>query len=199
MPLNEITLSRIIEAPPARVWQVLTDLDHAAETLSGVLRVEVLTDGPYALGTRWRETRKMFGREASEELWVADNDPLRRTQVRASSGGVDYVTEFVLTPVTEPGAAAHPTQAGHTEPPTQAGHTEPPSQTGHTELPSQAGHTEPPSQAGHTELTIRFGAEMSAPTTVQKVAMKAFTGLAARATTKALEQDLADIAAAAEN
>ena len=190
MPLNEITLSRIIEAPPARVWQVLTDLDHAAETLSGVLRVEVLTDGPYALGTRWRETRKMFGREASEELWVADNDPLRRTQVRASSGGVDYVTEFVLTPVTEPGAAAHPTQAGHTEPP---------SQTGHTELPSQAGHTEPPSQAGHTELTIRFGAEMSAPTTVQKVAMKAFTGLAARATTKALEQDLADIAAAAEN
>ena len=177
MPLNEITLSRIIEAPPARVWQVLTDLDHAAETLSGVLRVEVLTDGPYALGTRWRETRKMFGREASEELWVADNDPLRRTQVRASSGGVDYVTE----------------------PPSQTGHPELPSQAGHTEPPSQAGHTEHPSQAGHTELTIRFGAEMSAPTTVQKVAMKAFTGLAARATTKALEQDLADIAAAAEN
>lgn len=154
MPLNEITLSRVIQAPPARVWQVLIDLDHAAETLSGVLRVEMLTDGPYALGTRWRETRKMFGREASEELWVADNDPLRRTQVRATSGGVDYVTDFVLTPVAE---------------------------------------------GAQTELQVRFGAKLAAPTTVQKVAMRAFAGLAARATTKALEQDLADIAAAAEN
>lgn len=151
--MHEITVSRTIAARPARVWEVLTDIEHAAETLSGLQSVEVLTDGPYALGTRWRETRRMFGKESTEEMWVADNDPLRRTEVHAESGGVAYVSEFVLTPLDD---------------------------------------------GARTELQMRFSARMHSPSTVQKVAMKVFAGLALRATAKQLEQDLSDIAAAAQ-
>ena len=150
--MSEIVVSRTIEASPQRVWEVVTDLDHAPETLSGVVSVQRMTNGPYAVGTRWRETRTMFGREATEEMWVAQSDPQRRTQVRAESGGADYVTEFTLTPLDE---------------------------------------------GARTELSVRFDAEMTAPSVLQKVGMKVMGGIAARATRKALEQDLADIAAAA--
>ena len=94
-----LTLHRTVHAPVHQVWAVLTDLDHAQERLSAVSRVQVLTDGPYAVGTRWRETRRIFGSEATEEMWVADNDPLRSTVVEASSGDTVYRTTFTLTPV----------------------------------------------------------------------------------------------------
>lgn len=148
---HELTLSRRIEAPPSRVWQVLTDLKHAPQVLSGVRSVELLTDGPYAVGTRWRETRTMMGRTVTEEMWVVDSDPHRRTEVAASSGGADYRTVFTLSPDGE-----------------------------------------------GTSLTMHFSAHTPDPTGVQKVLWKAFGALGLRATRKAMETDLADIAAAAE-
>lgn len=93
---HEIALTRRIDAPRERVWAVLTDVRHAPRTLSGVDSVDLLTDGPYAVGTRWRETRTMLGRSETQEMWVAENDPRRRTVVRARSGGTDYETVFEL-------------------------------------------------------------------------------------------------------
>jgi hypothetical protein len=99
MSTPSLTLHRTVHAPVHQVWAVLADLDHAQERLSGVTRVQILTDGPYAVGTRWRETRRMFGSEATEEMWVAENDPLRSTVVEAVSGDTLYRTTFTLTPV----------------------------------------------------------------------------------------------------
>lgn len=151
--MSEITVSRVIAASPERVWEVLTDLEHAAQTLSGVTSVQLMTDGPYAVGTRWRETRTMFGRSATEEMWVAECDPLRSTEVRAESGGATYVTQFQLAPLADD---------------------------------------------TRTELSMRFAADVSNISGLQSVAMKLFGRFAARASRKALDQDLADIAAAAE-
>ena len=50
---DRITMSRETTAAPDRVWAVLTDLDAAAATLSGVTAIEKLTPGPYRVGTRW--------------------------------------------------------------------------------------------------------------------------------------------------
>jgi len=95
---HQVQIEREVAASPEEVWRVLTDLDHAAETLSGVSRVELLTDGPYTVGTRWRETRKMFGKEATEEMRVTAVEAPARTTVEADSAGVNYVTVFTLTP-----------------------------------------------------------------------------------------------------
>ena len=95
---HQVQIERDVAASPEEVWRVLTDLDHAAENLSGVSRVELLTDGPYTVGTRWRETRKMFGKEATEEMRVTAVEAPTRTTVEADSAGVNYVTVFTLTP-----------------------------------------------------------------------------------------------------
>ena len=46
-----------VDAPPAAVWEVLTDIAGTPQVLTGVEEVEILTGGPYAEGTRWLETR----------------------------------------------------------------------------------------------------------------------------------------------
>ena len=63
-----IHLTQQSTAAPEAAWRVLTNIAGAAETLSGVTAVEMLTPGPYAVGTRWRETRRMFGKEETQEM-----------------------------------------------------------------------------------------------------------------------------------
>lgn len=149
---HTVSLTRAVQAAPDRVWAVLTDLERAPEVLRHVTRVERMTDGPYAVGTRWRETRKVMGKEGTEEMWVAENDPLRRTVIAASSGGTDYRTTFELDPRGEQATALHYT----------------------------------------------FEAETPDPSGVQKLLWAVFGRLGERATRKMMEQDLDDIATAAE-
>lgn len=79
-----------IEAPPARVYEVVTDLENAAERISGIKSMEVLTDGPFGVGTRFRETRVVFGKEATEEMEVVAVTPGEGYELRAESHGHVY-------------------------------------------------------------------------------------------------------------
>ncbi len=151
MSAPEVIATRTINAPASAVWQIITDLDNAESVLSGVRDVERLDATGYEVGTRWRETRTIFGKSATEEMWVAEVEPEKRTVVKASSTGADYSTVFTLTP---------------------------------------AGYS--------TTLSVVFSAETGDLNAVMKVLMRVFGGLAMKATTKALQRDLDDIARAAE-
>ncbi|MGW1978897.1 SRPBCC family protein [Streptomyces sp. NPDC001889] len=100
---REVVVERRIAAPAERVWRVLTDLAGAPAVLSGVEAVEVLSDGPFGVGTRWRETRRMLGKEATEEMWVTASDPPRGYTVEAASRGAAHRSRFTLRPA-GPGA-----------------------------------------------------------------------------------------------
>ncbi|WP_040320010.1 SRPBCC family protein [Aeromicrobium marinum] len=95
---HSIELTQATTAPPAAVWDVITDLDAAPDVLSGVDRVERIEGPGYAVGTRWRETRTMMGKSASEEMVVTAVEPTSRTVVEADGGGVHYRSEFELVP-----------------------------------------------------------------------------------------------------
>lgn len=100
-PMWSTQVSRHVEAPADVVWEVLTDLEGMARHLPDIIALERLSDdgpGTYQPGTRWRETRRMFGHEATEEMEVASADPPRRTDIVAEAGGVHYDTGFELTP-----------------------------------------------------------------------------------------------------
>lgn len=92
-----MVVSRQVAAPPERVWRVMTDMGSWTEVLRGVTKVEVLSGPtPLGVGTRWRETRRIAGREASEEMYVTDVQPQRSYTVEADSGSTHYVTRFEL-------------------------------------------------------------------------------------------------------
>lgn len=96
MATRTVVVERVIRASPERVWEALTDLQGTERVLSGVERIEVLTEGGFAVGTRWRETRRMLGKEATEEMYVTASEPPERFVVEADSQGAHYVTEFAL-------------------------------------------------------------------------------------------------------
>lgn len=98
MSTPRIGLTQFIDASPETVWAVVSDIGSAAGTLSGVDAIELLTDGPYGVGTRWRETRTMFGMKDTMEMEVAESEPGRRTVVLSPIGDLLYRTEFTLRP-----------------------------------------------------------------------------------------------------
>lgn len=98
MGTYEMTVRETIAAPPEKVFAVASDFGNAANTIEGILRVEVLTSGPVGVGTRFRETRKMFGKEATEEMTVAELEPPRRYVLLAESHGSRYRSELRFEP-----------------------------------------------------------------------------------------------------
>jgi uncharacterized protein YndB with AHSA1/START domain len=96
--MAKLELSRRVNAPRDRVFEVFTDLSRAAERISGIRRLEILTDGPVGKGTRFRETRVMFGREATETFEFTDFQPGRLYTVCANSCGAIFESTFTFTP-----------------------------------------------------------------------------------------------------
>lgn len=87
-----------IDAPQHEVFEVCSDFAHAAERIEDIQHIEVLTPGPIGVGTRFRETRRMFGKDASEEMTVRVFDPPNRYVVTAASHGSEFTTTFRFTP-----------------------------------------------------------------------------------------------------
>jgi carbon monoxide dehydrogenase subunit G len=77
MPIS-FRSEHLIEAPPSEVLAAMTDIDSWPAWMQGLQRVEKLSGGPFGVGTRWRETRRMFGKEASEVFEVVEFEPPRR-------------------------------------------------------------------------------------------------------------------------
>jgi carbon monoxide dehydrogenase subunit G len=94
----KIVCSEHINAPVEKVFAVASDVEHATEVISAITKMEVLTAGPVGVGTRFRETRVMFGKEATEEMEFTAFDPPRSYTLVADSHGCHYVSTFRFTP-----------------------------------------------------------------------------------------------------
>jgi hypothetical protein len=94
----DLSIHKDIAAPPERVFAVASDLRAAAGRIRAITKMEVLTDGPIRIGTRFRETRKMFGREATEEMEVVEMDPPRALSFGCESNGFRYRMQMSFTP-----------------------------------------------------------------------------------------------------
>lgn len=92
-----LNLSTTVQAPPEHVFDIFTDLENAVDRVEGIIRMELLGDGPVGKGTRWRETRIMFKKETTEEMWISAYDPPRSYTVQADSCGSDFFTTFTFT------------------------------------------------------------------------------------------------------
>ena len=98
---HKITLTQHVNASPDKVWAVFSDIPGSAATLSGIDSIQMLSEGGYGEGTRWKETRTMMGRAETVEMWVSQAEPpspahAGSTTVKALQSGADYTTRFTL-------------------------------------------------------------------------------------------------------
>ena len=87
-----------VAAPPERVFAIAIDIPCWPEIVTAIQRTELLTPGPVAAGTRFRETRIMMGRAAAEVMTVAEIDPPHRFVLIADSHGTHYRAVHTFTP-----------------------------------------------------------------------------------------------------
>jgi len=92
--MANFTITERVEAPIETVFDVATDLPHAAEHIRGIEKIELLSPGPIGVGTRWRETRRMMGREATEILEIKEINRPRGYTVGCESCGCYFQTKF---------------------------------------------------------------------------------------------------------
>lgn len=84
--MPRLTMQETVNAPPARTFAAFSDLRNAAENISAIKRLEILTDGPVGQGTRFKEARMMFGREATETMAITQWSPDAPTPAYAIGG-----------------------------------------------------------------------------------------------------------------
>ncbi len=93
-----VQCSTTLDAAPERVFEAFTDLARGPERIQAIKRLEVLTPGPLRVGTRFRETRLMFGKEATEEFEVTELEANRLYSTACDSCGVRFGMRFEFHP-----------------------------------------------------------------------------------------------------
>jgi Polyketide cyclase / dehydrase and lipid transport len=87
-----------INGSKAAIWATITNIENASETISGILRTEVLEKPAHGLvGLKWRETRMLFGKPASVDKWITDAAENEFYKTRAEDNGFVFLTTIRLS------------------------------------------------------------------------------------------------------
>lgn len=97
--MSKLEVTHHSSASPAAVWQIMTDLDGAPTAITGIQSVHRLDAGTgFGVGTKWEETRTMFGREATETLEVTAVEEGRSYVVESDARGAHYRSALSVEP-----------------------------------------------------------------------------------------------------
>ena len=86
-----------IPAPKAKCFEAFSDLLHLADKVNSIVEIDVLTSGEIGLGTKFKETRVMFGSKSSEVMEITIFEPDSHIREEARSGGVHYISDWMFT------------------------------------------------------------------------------------------------------
>ena len=79
------------------IWSAITNIEGAAEIISGIDKIEVL-DKPAAglVGLKWRETRMLFGKPATADKWITEAVENEFYKTRAESDGFVFLSTLSM-------------------------------------------------------------------------------------------------------
>ena len=96
--MSRLSVDQYIAAPRERVFAFSSDFANATETVEAITKMEILAnphpEGTVGVGTRFRETRVLFGREATEVMEVTEFEAPHRYLLKAESHGCRYLSEL---------------------------------------------------------------------------------------------------------
>ncbi len=97
----KMSVSTDIQATPEAIWKKISDIEKSQSMIRAIEKIEVLepATGPSIVGLKWRETRTMFGKAATEVMWVTAAEEPRFYDTRAQSHGAIYTTRLMVEPV----------------------------------------------------------------------------------------------------
>jgi hypothetical protein len=97
MPKIEIT--RMIDAPVDKVFRTVSEINEFSKAIPHIIRTEILSDVKSGVGTHFRETRLMKGKEATTELEVTEYIENERVRIVSDTHGTLWDTIFTVKSV----------------------------------------------------------------------------------------------------
>lgn len=96
--MNGFEFSEHIAASPKQVFELISDLSNASKFLDNIKGSEKLTDGPIGVGTIFRETRVVGGKESSADLQVTAYEPPAHFGIRSEVEGIKVEYHYHFAP-----------------------------------------------------------------------------------------------------
>ncbi|HBE69555.1 MAG TPA: hypothetical protein DDW52_15525 [Planctomycetaceae bacterium] len=93
-----VRAERQVAATTEVVFACVSDVRNFAKAVPHITNIEYLSESQYGVGTRFRETRLMNGKEAATELEVTELDENRLVRIVSVAGGTEWDTVFTTTP-----------------------------------------------------------------------------------------------------
>ncbi|MBM7702402.1 SRPBCC family protein [Metabacillus iocasae] len=84
----------IVNVPLERAFAFASNMEHAPKMMKHILKVEKLTEGPIQVGTSYKETRAIRGKEASAILTVVEFVPNERYSVQNEVQGLETIYHY---------------------------------------------------------------------------------------------------------
>jgi carbon monoxide dehydrogenase subunit G len=94
----KIELDIAINGTKEEIWNVISDIENSVNTIEGIENIEILEKPNSGLvGLKWIETRKLFGKTATETMWITESVENSHYHTRAESHGAIYTTRLSIS------------------------------------------------------------------------------------------------------
>jgi hypothetical protein len=79
------------------IWKVIADIENSMNIIDSIEEIVILEKPDNGLiGLKWSEKRIMYGKEATETMWITDAVPNEYYVTEAESHGSKYVTRVFI-------------------------------------------------------------------------------------------------------
>ncbi|MFG0319583.1 MAG: SRPBCC family protein [Planctomycetota bacterium JB042] len=89
-------ITRRVDAPRDVTFETFIDFAKAPERIASIVSVEMLTDGPVGIGTRWRETRRAGAGTETAELEIVRFEENEGYVVECESQGCKFTSACLV-------------------------------------------------------------------------------------------------------
>ena len=96
--MTGFNMSEWVARPPKEVFDFISASENAPKIVNSVTGMVKLTEGPPRVGTRYRETRLMHGKEQQAELEIIEFEPSRKYAMQNVTSGIETVYHYHFQP-----------------------------------------------------------------------------------------------------
>lgn len=94
--MSRIKITKTVQAPVEDVFNTISDIGKFSEAVPDIINIEILSNITSGVGTRFRETRLMNGKEATTELEVTEYVENKFIRLVADSHGTVWDSLFTV-------------------------------------------------------------------------------------------------------
>ena len=96
--MTGFNMSEWVARPPKEVFDFIAASENAPKIVHSVTSMVKLTEGPVRVGTRYRETRLMHGKEQQAELEIVEFEPTQKYAMQNVTSGIETTYRYNFQP-----------------------------------------------------------------------------------------------------